>query len=164
MKKSKSGNPKWTGATGKTYSGVHIVSVNAKGPYLSNGEPNTCLSRVEVWFCCCAQVWAADAGVAHSPPSDLLWKSQSSWGSGDETVTFLVNSDGEVHNSMCITSYLFIFSFSSIQQINMYLGDFTFFPYLLPLCLGQCEDVSYWQCDKWSQYAFLIYCAFIYLP
>ncbi|KAI5101117.1 lamin-B2 [Silurus meridionalis] len=40
-------------------------------------------------------VWAANAGVAHSPPSDLLWKSQSSWGSGDETVTLLVNSDGE---------------------------------------------------------------------
>ncbi|KAK3533288.1 hypothetical protein QTP70_014307 [Hemibagrus guttatus] len=40
-------------------------------------------------------VWTADAGVAHSPPSDLLWKSQSSWGSGDETVTLLVNSDGE---------------------------------------------------------------------
>ncbi|KAG7327490.1 hypothetical protein KOW79_009096 [Hemibagrus wyckioides] len=40
-------------------------------------------------------VWAADAGMAHSPPSDLLWKSQSSWGSGDETVTLLVNSDGE---------------------------------------------------------------------
>uniref|UniRef100_A0AAR2K0P9 Lamin B2 n=1 Tax=Pygocentrus nattereri TaxID=42514 RepID=A0AAR2K0P9_PYGNA len=41
-------------------------------------------------------VWAADAGVAHSPPSDLLWKSQSSWGTGDETLTLLVNSDGEV--------------------------------------------------------------------
>lgn len=54
---------------------------------------------VKVWFCCCAQVWAADAGVAHSPPSDLLWKSQSSWGSGDETVTLLVNSDGEVRTS-----------------------------------------------------------------
>ncbi|KAL6469448.1 hypothetical protein MHYP_G00229720 [Metynnis hypsauchen] len=40
-------------------------------------------------------VWAADAGVAHSPPSDLLWKSQSSWGTGDETLTLLVNSDGE---------------------------------------------------------------------
>ncbi|XP_072516727.1 lamin-B2 [Salminus brasiliensis] len=40
-------------------------------------------------------VWAADAGVAHSPPSDLLWKSQSSWGTGEETLTLLVNSDGE---------------------------------------------------------------------
>lgn len=40
-------------------------------------------------------VWAADAGVAHSPPTDLLWKQQSSWGTGDETVTILVNSNGE---------------------------------------------------------------------
>ncbi|XP_060797257.1 lamin-B2 [Neoarius graeffei] len=40
-------------------------------------------------------VWTAGAGVSHSPPSDLLWKSQSSWGSGDETITLLVNSDGE---------------------------------------------------------------------
>uniref|UniRef100_A0A4W4GQA0 Lamin B2 n=1 Tax=Electrophorus electricus TaxID=8005 RepID=A0A4W4GQA0_ELEEL len=41
-------------------------------------------------------VWTADAGVAHSPPSNLLWKSQSSWGTGDEILTLLVNSDGEV--------------------------------------------------------------------
>ncbi|XP_035378989.1 lamin-B2 [Electrophorus electricus] len=40
-------------------------------------------------------VWTADAGVAHSPPSNLLWKSQSSWGTGDEILTLLVNSDGE---------------------------------------------------------------------
>ncbi|KAJ8277399.1 hypothetical protein GJAV_G00074730 [Gymnothorax javanicus] len=40
-------------------------------------------------------VWSADAGVSHSPPTDLLWKSQSSWGTGDEILTYLVNSDGE---------------------------------------------------------------------
>ncbi|XP_015253805.1 PREDICTED: lamin-B2 [Cyprinodon variegatus] len=40
-------------------------------------------------------VWAADAGVAHSPPSDLLWKSQASWGTGSVVVTSLVDSDGE---------------------------------------------------------------------
>ncbi|XP_075997684.1 lamin-B2 [Genypterus blacodes] len=40
-------------------------------------------------------VWSADAGVAHSPPSDLLWKSQASWGTGNEIVTALNNSDGE---------------------------------------------------------------------
>lgn len=39
-------------------------------------------------------VWSADAGMAHSPPSNLLWKSQS-WGTGDEILTTLVNSDGE---------------------------------------------------------------------
>ncbi|KAM9357815.1 lamin-B2 [Symphorus nematophorus] len=40
-------------------------------------------------------VWSADAGVAHSPPSDLLWKSQASWGTGNDIVTALVNADGE---------------------------------------------------------------------
>lgn len=40
-------------------------------------------------------VWSADAGVAHSPPSDLLWKSQASWGTGSDIVTSLMNADGE---------------------------------------------------------------------
>ncbi|XP_077391288.1 lamin-B2 isoform X2 [Festucalex cinctus] len=40
-------------------------------------------------------VWSADAGVAHGPPTDLLWKSQASWGTGSDIITILVNSDGE---------------------------------------------------------------------
>uniref|UniRef100_A0A665SWY4 Lamin B2 n=1 Tax=Echeneis naucrates TaxID=173247 RepID=A0A665SWY4_ECHNA len=40
-------------------------------------------------------VWSADAGVAHSPPSDLLWKSQGSWGTGNDIITSLINADGE---------------------------------------------------------------------
>nr|XP_054321460.1 lamin-B2 isoform X3 [Pongo pygmaeus]XP_054395261.1 lamin-B2 isoform X2 [Pongo abelii] len=40
-------------------------------------------------------VWAAGAGVAHSPPSTLVWKSQSSWGTGESFRTVLVNADGE---------------------------------------------------------------------
>nr|XP_020026358.1 lamin-B2 [Castor canadensis] len=40
-------------------------------------------------------VWAAGAGVTHSPPSTLVWKSQNSWGSGESFRTVLVNSDGE---------------------------------------------------------------------
>lgn len=43
------------------------------------------------------QVWSADAGVSHSPPSDLLWKSQASWGTGNNVLTILLNADGEVH-------------------------------------------------------------------
>ncbi|XP_012683842.1 lamin-B2 [Clupea harengus] len=39
-------------------------------------------------------VWSADAGVAHSPPGNLLWKGQS-WGTGEDILTILVNSDGE---------------------------------------------------------------------
>lgn len=40
-------------------------------------------------------VWSADAGMSHSPPSDLLWKSQSSWGTGENILTLLANSSGE---------------------------------------------------------------------
>ncbi|XP_063002926.1 lamin-B2 [Elgaria multicarinata webbii] len=40
-------------------------------------------------------IWAADAGVAHSPPSVLVWKNQSSWGTGANVRTYLVNSEGE---------------------------------------------------------------------
>ncbi|XP_029772267.1 lamin-B2 [Suricata suricatta] len=40
-------------------------------------------------------VWAAGAGVAHSPPSTLVWKSQSSWSTGESFRTVLVNADGE---------------------------------------------------------------------
>uniref|UniRef100_A0A8C2L4L4 Lamin B2 n=1 Tax=Cyprinus carpio TaxID=7962 RepID=A0A8C2L4L4_CYPCA len=40
-------------------------------------------------------VWSAGAGVSHGPPSDLLWKSQSSWGTGEKILTLLVNSSGE---------------------------------------------------------------------
>lgn len=44
----------------------------------------------------CPQVWAAGAGVAHSPPSTLVWKSQNSWGTGESFRTILLNADGEV--------------------------------------------------------------------
>lgn len=44
----------------------------------------------------CLQVWSADAGVVHSPPTDLLWKTQASWGTGNDMVTILINGDGEV--------------------------------------------------------------------
>ncbi|XP_057565684.1 lamin-B2 isoform X2 [Hippopotamus amphibius kiboko] len=40
-------------------------------------------------------VWAAGAGVAHSPPSTLVWKSQNSWGTGESFRTVLINADGE---------------------------------------------------------------------
>uniref|UniRef100_G3THW6 Lamin-B2 n=1 Tax=Loxodonta africana TaxID=9785 RepID=G3THW6_LOXAF len=40
-------------------------------------------------------VWAAGAGVAHSPPATLVWKSQNSWGTGTSFRTILVNADGE---------------------------------------------------------------------
>lgn len=51
-------------------------------------------------------VWSSDAGVSHSPPSDLLWKSQASWGTGDDITTTLVNSDGEEVAKRTVTKTL----------------------------------------------------------
>ncbi|XP_077685095.1 lamin-B3-like isoform X2 [Eretmochelys imbricata] len=39
-------------------------------------------------------IWGADAGVNQSP-SDLVWKSQRSWGTGDNIGVTLINADGE---------------------------------------------------------------------
>lgn len=63
------------------------------------------MEEVNMMYLLSLQVWSADAGIAHSPPSDLLWKSQASWGTGNDIVTSLINTDGEVKTSIL---YLFI--------------------------------------------------------
>ncbi|XP_030042233.1 lamin [Microcaecilia unicolor] len=40
-------------------------------------------------------IWASGAGASHNPPTDLVWKAQSSWGSGDSIRTALITSNGE---------------------------------------------------------------------
>ncbi|KAG9263542.1 lamin-B1 isoform X2 [Astyanax mexicanus] len=40
-------------------------------------------------------IWASNAGVSSSPPTDLIWKSQSSWGTGENVKVVLTNGDGE---------------------------------------------------------------------
>lgn len=40
-------------------------------------------------------IWASNAGVSSSPPTDLIWKSQSSWGTGENVKVVLTNADGE---------------------------------------------------------------------
>uniref|UniRef100_A0A8C2D137 Lamin-A-like n=1 Tax=Cyprinus carpio TaxID=7962 RepID=A0A8C2D137_CYPCA len=40
-------------------------------------------------------IWASGAGGMHNPPSDLVWKTQNSWGSGDLFQTTLISSSGE---------------------------------------------------------------------
>ncbi|KAG8440564.1 hypothetical protein GDO86_006346 [Hymenochirus boettgeri] len=40
-------------------------------------------------------IWAAGAGAVHSPPTDLVWKSQKTWGTGDDTKVTLLDSNGE---------------------------------------------------------------------
>ncbi|KAJ8262753.1 hypothetical protein COCON_G00152100 [Conger conger] len=40
-------------------------------------------------------VWASDAGVSSSPPADLVWKNQSSWGAGQDVRVVLRSLQGE---------------------------------------------------------------------
>uniref|UniRef100_A0A671L2N7 Lamin-A-like n=1 Tax=Sinocyclocheilus anshuiensis TaxID=1608454 RepID=A0A671L2N7_9TELE len=52
-------------------------------------------------------IWAAGAGRTHSPPSDLVWKTQNSWGSGDLFQTTLISSSGEEMAMRKVTRTLF---------------------------------------------------------
>uniref|UniRef100_A0A4W6E8Q5 Lamin A/C n=1 Tax=Lates calcarifer TaxID=8187 RepID=A0A4W6E8Q5_LATCA len=40
-------------------------------------------------------IWASAAGGTHNPPSDLVWKTQPSWGTGDLFQTTLISASGE---------------------------------------------------------------------
>ncbi|RXN13929.1 lamin-B1 [Labeo rohita] len=40
-------------------------------------------------------IWASNAGVSSNPPTDLIWKNQSSWGSGENIKVVLLSPDGE---------------------------------------------------------------------
>ncbi|XP_066272645.1 lamin-B1-like isoform X2 [Branchiostoma lanceolatum] len=48
-------------------------------------------------------VWGTEGGGSHSPPSDLLFRGQASWGSGDDTKTLLVNDSGEEYAFRSVT-------------------------------------------------------------
>ena len=55
------------------------------------------------WFICCSvfvfcQVWSSGSGTTHSPPTDLVMKSQT-WFTADKMNTVLVNKDEEVQRS-----------------------------------------------------------------
>ncbi|XP_028984374.1 lamin [Betta splendens] len=52
-------------------------------------------------------IWAASGGAAHNPPTDLLWKSQNSWGTGDLLQTTLLSSNGEEMAARKVTRTLF---------------------------------------------------------
>ncbi|XP_069481703.1 lamin-B1 [Ambystoma mexicanum] len=40
-------------------------------------------------------IWAANAGVPASPPSNLLWRNHNSWGTGENVEVTLTNTQGE---------------------------------------------------------------------
>lgn len=40
-------------------------------------------------------IWSSTAGGTNSPPSDIVWKTQTTWGTGDQFQTTLINANGE---------------------------------------------------------------------
>uniref|UniRef100_A0A8C7V077 Lamin A/C n=1 Tax=Oncorhynchus mykiss TaxID=8022 RepID=A0A8C7V077_ONCMY len=52
-------------------------------------------------------IWASGAGGTHNPPSDLVWKTQNSWGSGDLFQTTLISANGEEMAQRKVTRTLF---------------------------------------------------------
>uniref|UniRef100_A0A672HYN5 Lamin A n=1 Tax=Salarias fasciatus TaxID=181472 RepID=A0A672HYN5_SALFA len=52
-------------------------------------------------------IWASSGGGTHNPPSDLLWKSQDSWGTGDLLETTLISANGEEMAMRKVTRTLF---------------------------------------------------------
>uniref|UniRef100_A0A7N6FAT9 Lamin A n=1 Tax=Anabas testudineus TaxID=64144 RepID=A0A7N6FAT9_ANATE len=54
-------------------------------------------------------IWAASSGATHNPPTDLLWKTQNSWGTGDLLQTTLISSNGEVWLHLSINTHFWFF-------------------------------------------------------
>uniref|UniRef100_A0A671W2C0 Lamin A n=1 Tax=Sparus aurata TaxID=8175 RepID=A0A671W2C0_SPAAU len=52
-------------------------------------------------------IWAASGNATHNPPSDLVWKSQNSWGTGDLLATSLISANGEEMAMRKVTRTLF---------------------------------------------------------
>ncbi|XP_063055398.1 lamin-A-like isoform X1 [Engraulis encrasicolus] len=52
-------------------------------------------------------IWAANGGGTHNPPSDLVWKTQNSWGTGDLFQTTLISANGEEMAMRKVTRTLF---------------------------------------------------------
>ncbi|XP_019340379.1 prelamin-A/C isoform X2 [Alligator mississippiensis] len=64
-----------------------IKRQNGKDPVISyRFPPRFTLQAGQV-----VTIWGSEAGATHSPPMDLVWKAQSSWGTGDSLRTALIN-------------------------------------------------------------------------
>ncbi|KAM3614136.1 uncharacterized protein V6R79_010643 [Siganus canaliculatus] len=52
-------------------------------------------------------IWAASGNATHNPPSNLVWKTQNSWGTGDLLQTSLISANGEEMAMRKVTRTLF---------------------------------------------------------
>ncbi|XP_071763278.1 lamin [Centroberyx gerrardi] len=52
-------------------------------------------------------IWSSTGGGNHNPPTDLVWKTQNSWGTGDLLQTTLISANGEEMAMRKVTRTLF---------------------------------------------------------
>ncbi|XP_058474355.1 lamin-A-like isoform X1 [Solea solea] len=68
-------------------------------------------------------IWASGAGGVHNPPSDLVWKTQPSWGTGDLFQTTLINANGEEMAMRKVTRTQFEEDDDDMQVAHSTCGD-----------------------------------------
>ncbi|TNN53206.1 Lamin-A [Liparis tanakae] len=68
-------------------------------------------------------IWASGAGGTHNPPSDLVWKTQPSWGTGDLFQTTLINANGEEMAMRKVTRTQFEEEDDGMQAAHSTCGD-----------------------------------------
>uniref|UniRef100_A0A8C5QJZ3 Lamin A/C n=1 Tax=Leptobrachium leishanense TaxID=445787 RepID=A0A8C5QJZ3_9ANUR len=64
--------------------------IGEEAPILYKFHPRFTLKAGQV-----VTIWAAGAGASNNPPSDLVWKTQNSWGTGDSIRTALLTASNE---------------------------------------------------------------------
>ncbi|XP_055368685.1 lamin-A-like isoform X3 [Betta splendens] len=68
-------------------------------------------------------IWASAAGGSHNPPSELVWKSQPSWGTGDQFQTTLISANGEEMAMRKVTRIQFEEDDDDMQVAHSTCGD-----------------------------------------
>ncbi|XP_049890283.1 lamin-A-like isoform X1 [Epinephelus moara] len=68
-------------------------------------------------------IWASGAGGTHNPPSDLVWKTQPSWGTGDLFQTTLISANGEEMAMRKVTRTQFEDEDDDMQVAHSTCGD-----------------------------------------
>jgi hypothetical protein len=48
-----------------------------------------------------SKIWANQGGGQHKPPTDLVFRQQSSWGTGKGIKTAVTDNEGKVRNTLC---------------------------------------------------------------
>ncbi|XP_069576987.1 lamin-A-like isoform X1 [Brachyistius frenatus] len=68
-------------------------------------------------------IWASNGGGTNNPPSDLVWKTQPSWGTGDLLQTTLISASGEEMAMRKVTRTQFEEDDDDMQVAHSTCGD-----------------------------------------